>query len=98
MRHWDTEPVTHFRDYSDEPPSSRTSHSHGIRLYGSITRRVVNLAPLARLVRPGLPGVTARLDDASDAFASLTTTGLAARSRRIPHVNCSCHTASSIRE
>lgn len=80
------------QDYSDEPPSNRTSHSHGIRLYGSITRRVVKLAPLARLVRPGLPGVTAHLDDASDAFASLTTTSLEARTRRIPRMTGSRQT------
>jgi hypothetical protein len=33
------------QDYADEPPSNRTSHSHGIRLYGSAPLRVVNSAP-----------------------------------------------------
>lgn len=43
-------------DYSDEPPLNRTSDSHRIRLEGPRPRRVVNPVPLARLVRPGLPG------------------------------------------
>ncbi len=54
-------------DYSDEPPSNRTSHSHGIRLYGSASWREVNPAPLDRLVRPVLPGDAAHLEDVSNA-------------------------------
>ena len=34
-------------DYSEEPPSNRTSHSRGIRLYGEPKRRVMKPAPLA---------------------------------------------------
>jgi len=57
-----------IEDYSDEPPSNRTSHSHGIRLYGSASRREVNPAPLDRLVRPVLPGDAAHLEHVSKAL------------------------------
>lgn len=55
------------RDYADEPPSNRTSHSHGIRLYGSAPLRVVNSAPLVEVVSFDLPGGAAHLDDVSNA-------------------------------
>ena len=61
-------------DYAGEPPSSRTSHSHDIRLYGSTRWRMVNTLtrrcapPLAKLVKLGLPGRAARLDDVSYVF------------------------------
>lgn len=58
---------TRNEDYADEPPSNRTSHSHGIRLYGSAPVRVVNAAPLAEVVNHGLPGGTAHLSDVSNA-------------------------------
>ena len=54
-------------DYADEPPSNRTSHSHGIRLYWSALMRVVIAAPLAEVVSHGLPGSAAHLSDVSNA-------------------------------
>lgn len=42
--------------YSDEPPSNWTSHSHGIQLYESAPRRMVNPAPLDRAGEAGFAG------------------------------------------
>jgi hypothetical protein len=55
------------KDYADEPPSNRTSHSHGIRLYGSAPLRVVNSAPLVEVVSFDLPGGAAHLSNVSNA-------------------------------
>ena len=60
-------PRPSVEDYSDEPPSNRTSTSRCIRLYGSTSRRVVSPASLSRLVRLGLPGDAAHLNHASKA-------------------------------
>ena len=54
-------------DYSDEPPSNRTSTCRCIRLYGSTSRRMVNPAPFDRLVRPIYSGDAAHLEDVSNA-------------------------------
>lgn len=55
-------------DYADEPPSNRTSHSHGIRLYGSQHHcGWLNAAPLAEVVSLSLPGGAAHLSDVSNA-------------------------------
>ena len=54
-------------DYSDEPPSNRTSTYPCIRLYGSTSRRMVNPAPFDRLVRPTYSGDAAHLEDVSKA-------------------------------
>ena len=56
-----------FEDYSDEPPSNRTSPYRGIRLYGSASRRMVNPAPFGWLVRPTCTGDAAHLEDVSNA-------------------------------
>jgi hypothetical protein len=55
------------QDYADEPPSNRTSHSHGIRLYGSAPLRVVNSAPLVEVVSFDLPGGAAHLSNVINA-------------------------------
>jgi len=60
------EPSGRLQVYSDEPPSNWTSHSRGIQLYESAPWRMVNPAPLDRLVRPVLPGGAAHLEDASN--------------------------------
>ncbi len=60
-------PGTQNEDYSDEPPSNRTSTYPCIRLYGSTSRRMVNPAPFGRLVRPTYTGDAAHLEDASNA-------------------------------
>ncbi len=56
-----------LEDYSDEPPSNRTSTYRCIRLYGSASRRMVNPAPFGRLVRPIYTGDAAHLEDVSNA-------------------------------
>ena len=58
---------TRNEDYSDEPPSNRTSTCRCIRLYGSTSRRMVNPAPFDRLVRPIYSGDAAHLEDVSNA-------------------------------
>jgi len=52
---------------------ARTSHSHGIRLYGSAAQRVVSSAPFLRLVA-GFSGAAAHLEDACYAFSVSVTT------------------------
>ena len=54
-----------LKDYSGKPPSSRTSHSHGIRLYARNTSQGATPTPLAELVRFGLAGVLARINSVS---------------------------------
>jgi hypothetical protein len=56
-----TVPAAAAKDYSDKPPSNRTSTSRCIRLYGSVARREAIPAPLAQKVNLGLPGATAHL-------------------------------------
>ena len=54
-----------FRDYFHEPPSSMANYSRSTMLYGYIMVSG-KLAPLARLVRPGLFRCAPRLNDVTE--------------------------------
>jgi hypothetical protein len=60
-----------MKDYFQRPPSNVASQSPGTTLYGTLTRRLVNTAPLARLVKSGLPGVSAHLNEVRDCVGTL---------------------------